>query len=122
MYVYFKEKVCECPLVTPLRFPWLSYLAAGFHLEAVGFSRSSRSLRGRSVRCCWGVLPGWLGQALPLGIPIPLGIPAQKPENTGFIPVVLLSRQAVRTCPVLQGKGLFSLSMEETRVAEEGAG
>lgn len=47
---------------------------------------------------------------------------AVKLENTCFIPLVLLSRQTVRACPVLQGKGLVSFSMEGTRAAEEGAG
>lgn len=67
-------------------------------------------------------MPGWLGQASPLGILIPLNITAQKPENTGFIPLVLLPRQTARTHPVAQGKELVPLSMEETGVAEEGAG
>lgn len=40
--------------------------------------------------------------------PIPLNTAALK----HFIPLVRLSRQSVRACPVLQGKGLVSLSME----------
>jgi len=74
------------------------------------------------VQRCWGAFPGWLGQASPFGIPIPRSITAQKPENARFIPLVLLSRQTVRTCPVLQGKDLVARSMEEARIAEAGAG
>lgn len=53
-----------------------------------------------------------VGSGLTVRNPDPLNITAQKPEDTRFVPFVLLRRQTVRTCPVSQGKDLVSLSRE----------
>lgn len=50
------------------------------------------------------LFPGWLGQAWPLGILIPLSTTALKPENTRFIPLVRSPRQTGRACPVSREK------------------
>lgn len=57
--------------------------------------------------------PGWLGQAWPLGIPIPFNIAALELGNTRFIPLVRLPRQTVRACPVLREKVWFHLAWKE---------